>query len=109
MIHKKNICKTYLSLYNDFDDIGDSEFGIKNDLDYHNSGAGFDYCDINIFKREVFQGEPLDFDYGRRYSTRKLRSLRTIGNNCCFHIRYTKAKKDCLNTGREGLQLCSSS
>ena len=79
-----------MSLHSDFDANGDSDFGIQNDLDldYYHSDPGFDVCNINIFKREGFRGEPLDFEYGRWYSDRKLRSLRTIGNNCCFHIRH---------------------
>ena len=91
LVHKLNICESYVSLSNDLEDNGDSDFGIQNDLDYF-SGSGFGFCYINIFSRQGFLGEPLDFEYSRPekrkfYPVQKLKSLRTAGNNCCFHIK----------------------
>merc|ERR1712156_195230 len=45
------------------------------------------FCDINIYPRQMYKGEPLDFEYGKYYLVQKLKSIRTAGNNCCFHIK----------------------
>ena len=82
-----NICESYVSLSDEFEDQKDSDFGIQNDLDYFAGSGIVGFCYINIFSRQGFLGEPFDFEYGKYYPVQKLKSLRTAGNNCCFHIK----------------------
>ena len=87
MSRKKGLCEDFLDI--DDDDSYEDEntnFGISNDLDYHSS-TGFDFCYINLFKKQNFQGAPLEFEYDTWTSVTKLKSLRTAGNNCCFKIK----------------------
>ena len=57
MVHKLNICESYVSLSDDFEDNVDSDFGIQNDLDYFNGNGIAGFCYINIFSREGFKGK----------------------------------------------------
>merc|ERR1711971_126413 len=91
LVHQYKVCTSYLSLANSDDTNMNSDFEIKNEVDYWDSYSFHD-CKYGLM---LFSGEhyqtPIDFEF-RKWYNQQIRSYRN-NTDCCFKVKLKRGRK----------------
>merc|ERR1711935_580063 len=92
LVHQHKVCTSYLSLTNSDDTEMNSDFGIKNEVDYWDTNDIYDCKNgLMLFSGEYYK-RPIDFKFGTWYKNQQIKSYKNSAG-CCFIIKLKRGWK----------------